>query len=230
MPRLSIDDLLAQFSDKPTAKAKNEILRRLRAGDTPNNTDLAAFYGARHDADLIRALGGFFDINAVDRHGHTFLTRYLEEFSPLVVAACMDLGAHVVYPEGFYDGPADAWRYVTQFNNCPLIGAIHDGNIAHVEQMLHGNPPLQYPAEIWLDGQSLPAVLGGPLHYAVDRAELAIAKLLRDAGAQTNIFAEEWSARLQEKVLGTNWLIVTDDLQLVAVADADIPQYTGVAR
>lgn len=181
---------------------KDEILALLKEGIYPSQVDNHVFYVSKDTPEVLDILleEARFNPNVLDRHNCTFLEAYSKEVSDEVVKKFVDAGAYLTYPPRFNNV-----RYLGENTVCPLINIIKEKRVELLEYLLINHKdkvPLQVADEVRIDGKPTKVLLGGPLHYAVERNHNGsydkVINLLLEHGANKNALYEETLQKIVE--------------------------------
>jgi hypothetical protein len=191
---IALDELIDknyQLGDSHLDKAKElkkEIKALLKEKIQPTNEELVAFLSFKDDKEISKLLlKTGLNPNAYERHGHTFLIRYISILPIEIISEYVKAGAWLVMPE------SNEWCYETSTNNSPFIALIHDNDLEKVRFLLENfkkQIPLQYEKEVEINGIKKNVKIGGPLHYAVNRKKTEMVNLLLEFGADPNAYDE----------------------------------------
>jgi len=184
-------DKLYKLDDSQSDKSnelKKEIKALLNEKIQPTNEELVAFLTFKNDKEITKLLlKTGLNPNAYERHGHTFLIRYISILPIEIINEYVKAGAWLVMPE------SNEWCYETSTNNSPFIALVHDNDLAKVRFLLENfkkQIPLQYEKEVEVNGTKKTVKIGGPLHYAVNRNKTEMVNLLLEFGADPNAYDE----------------------------------------
>jgi len=179
---------LGDFHLDKANELKKEIKALLKDKIQPTNDDLVAFYAFKDDKEITKLLlKTGLNTNAYERHGHTFLIRYISILPIEIISEYVKAGAWIVMPE------SNEWCYETSTNNSPFIALVHDNDLVKVRFLLENfkkQIPLQYEKEVEINGIKKTVKIGGPLHYAVNRKKTDMVNLLLEFGADPNAYDE----------------------------------------
>ena len=191
---IALDELIDknyQLGDSHLDKAKElkkEIKALLKENIQPTNEDLVAFLSFKDDKEITKLLlKTGLNPNAYERHGHTFLIRYISILPIEIINEYVKAGAWLVMPE------SNEWCYETSTNNCPFIALVHDNDLVKVRFLLETfkkQLPLQYEKEVELNGIKKTIKIGGLIHYAINHNKTEMVNLLLEFGADPNAYDE----------------------------------------
>lgn len=172
---------------KPLLKQIERRMLELMDQDIyPSNESLAAFYDFRNNTKITERLVQHYDVNELERHGHSFLVRYAVDSSPAVIRLHVKAGARVVHHK-----ENKPWHYTSEYDECPLMASLYSRDLAIVRAMFAGGKvPLQYEATLTRDDVEIPVLLGAALHKAIQLGCMDIADFLIKKGAKREAYSE----------------------------------------